>query len=348
MATKMLSRRSTMSGISLAGGARRWGCDGAGWVVRVPTIEAIHAEATRIGFVACGVATLEPSIHGEALDRWLATGYAGTMRYLHRQAKKRKSPAGATKDARTAVVVLENYAAPASERPVSGDAFKIASYARGTDYHMVTLARLLVLAEWLKANGAGLAHAWVDHAPIPERELAERAGLGWIGKNTMLIHPRHGSYTFIGSVFTDLDLMPSQPLGTDHCGSCTRCLDACPTQAFVEPLVLDATRCLSYLTIEYKGEPPPELAAKYDGWAFGCDVCNDVCPWNIKFAAPTTVGDFASRRDPVRRDANVFEPMTETEFNRRFADTGLARPGLEGMRRNVRAAVASPRLDQDS
>ena len=316
--------------------------------MRVPSIEAIQAEATRIGFVACGVATLDPSTRGEALDRWLAKGLAGTMRYLHRQARKRKFPAEATRRARTAIVVLENYAAPSHERPLPGDAFKIAAYARGTDYHLVTLARLLVLAEWLRANGAGLAHAWVDHAPIPERELAERAGLGWIGKNTMLIHPQLGSYTFIGSVFTDLELAPSQPLGVDHCGSCTRCLDACPTRAFVEPHLLDATRCLSYLTIEHKGEPPAELVARYDGWAFGCDVCNDVCPWNIKFAIPTTVEDFARRPDPDRREATVFEQLHETEFNRRFADTGLARPGLEGMRRNVRAAVASPRLDQDS
>ena len=171
-----------------------------------PSVDAIRAEATRIGFVACGIASLEPSRRGDALDRWLAAGFAGTMRYLHRQARKRKTPAEATRGARTAIVVLENYAAPGDEGPESGDAFKVAAFARGTDYHVVTLARLLVLAEWLRANGAGLAHAWVDHAPIPERELAERAGLGWIGKNTMLIHPLHGSLTFIGSVFTDLDL----------------------------------------------------------------------------------------------------------------------------------------------
>jgi epoxyqueuosine reductase len=164
----------------------------------------------------------------------------------------------------------------------------------------------------------------------------------------MLIHPQHGSYTFIGSVFTDLELPPSEPHGLDHCGSCTRCLDACPTQAFLEPRLLDATRCLSYLTIEYKREPPPALLPRYDGWAFGCDVCNDVCPWNVKFATPTTVAEFASRRDPDRRDPAVFESMDQAEFNRRFADTGLARPGLEGMRRNVRAAVASPRLQLDT
>ena len=207
------------------------------------------------------------------------------------------------------------------------------------DYHIVTLGRLHILTEWLKARGAGLAHAWVDDGPVPERELAERAGLGWIGKNTMLIHPKIGSYTLIGSVFTDLDLAPDAVLGMDLCGSCTRCVDACPTNAFVGDHVLDATRCLSYLTIESKQVAPAELVPQIDGWAFGCDVCNDVCPWNLKFAVPTTVAEFANRRDPDRRDPAVFEAMTDVEFSRRYADTPLARPGLDRMRRNVRLAT---------
>jgi epoxyqueuosine reductase len=308
----------------------------------------VKAEALRIGFVACGVASLAPSIRGDALDKWLADGYGGTMRYLHRQAKKRKRPAEITRGARTAVVVLENYAAPEGERPREGDAFKIAAYARGMDYHLVTLGRLHILAEWLKARGAGIAHAWVDDGPTPDRELAERAGLGWIGKNTMLLHPRIGSYTFIGSVFTDLELLDVPSPVPDLCGSCTRCLDACPTDAFVSDRVLDATRCLSYLTIEYKGEPPRELEPMWNGWAFGCDICNDACPWNVKFAEPTQVADFASRGDPDRGDATVFDRMDEAEFSRRFADTPLARPGLARMRRNVRLAVASHTDTTDS
>ena len=301
----------------------------------------VKAEASRIGFVACGVAHLDPSVRGDALDRWLAAGYGGTMRYLHRQARKRKRPAEITRGARTAIVVLENYAAPADERPQSGDAFKIASYARGTDYHVVTLGRLHILTQWLKQHGASLAHAWVDDGPVPDRELAERAGLGWIGKNTMLIHPRIGSYTFIGTVFTDLDLAADRPVATDLCGSCTRCLEACPTGAFVSERVLDATKCLAYLTIEYKSEIPDELASKADGWAFGCDICNDVCPWNEKFSRPTSVAEFALRNDPDRRDVGVFDRMTEADFTNRFADTPLARPGLDRMRRNVRIACTS-------
>lgn len=305
------------------------------------TAAEVKAEALRIGFVACGVASLEANAHGDALDRWLAAGYGGTMRYLHRQARKRKNPATITPGARTAIVVLENYAAPAAERPQPGDAFKIATYARGMDYHIVTLGRLHILTQWLKQRGATLAHAWVDDGPVPDRELAERAGLGWIGKNTMLIHPRIGSYTFIGTVFTDLELPADVPLATDLCGTCTRCLDACPTDAFVTERMLDATRCLSYLTIEYKGDLPVELVPKSGGWAFGCDICNDVCPWNEKFAAPTTVPDFAIRTEPDRCDPDTFDRMTEPEFALRFADTPLARPGLERMRRNVRAARAS-------
>lgn len=306
-----------------------------------PSLEEVRAEALRIGFVACGVATLESSRRGDALDRWLAAGYGGTMRYLHRQAARRKEPSLATRGARSAIVVLENYAAPPSEQPRPDDAFRIASYARGTDYHLVTHGRLHILAEWLKARGAEVAHVWVDDGPVPERELAERAGLGWIGKNTMLIHPRIGSWTQIGSVFTDLEFLVEPRLDTDLCGRCTRCLDACPTDAFVDERVLDATRCLSYLTIEYKGELPPGLLPHWDGWAFGCDVCNQVCPWNVKFATPTTVAEFADRGEIDRRDPGFFENLDEAEFTRRFADTPLSRPGLDRMRRNTRAATST-------
>lgn len=305
------------------------------------TAAAVRAEALRIGFVACGVAPLDPSRRADALDRWLAQGYAGVMGYLPRQARKRKTPASITPGARTAVVVLENYAAGADEQSALDEAFKIASYARGMDYHIVTHGRLHILSEWLKTQGAAVAHTWVDDSPVPERELAERAGLGWIGKNTMLIHPRIGSFTLIGTVFTDLVLVEDSPEIADLCGTCTRCLDACPTDAFVEERVLDATQCLSYLTIEQRADPPAELAEQFDGWAFGCDVCNSVCPWNIKFAAATTVPEFQDRRDPDRRDPQVFERMDDAEFGRRFADTPLARPGLDRMRRNVRLAVAS-------
>jgi epoxyqueuosine reductase len=295
-------------------------------------------EAERLGFLACGIATLEPSRRQDALDAWLKRGYAGTMRYLHRQARKRKEPAVIVAGAKVAVVVLENYLPPPAEAETG---VKIAKYARGTDYHRVLRRRLGLLADWLRQHGAAIAHGWADDGPVPERELAQRAGLGWIGKNTMLIRPGAGSFFFIGAVFTDLSLEPSTPFASDHCGTCSRCLDACPTGAILEPRVLDATRCISYLTIESRAPIPEALVPQLEGWAFGCDICNDVCPWNERFAAQTAIPDYHDRREPDRADAGVFERMDEAEFARRFGDTPLERPGLQGMRRNWRAAWES-------
>jgi epoxyqueuosine reductase len=157
----------------------------------------------------------------------------------------------------------------------------------------------------------------------------------------MLIRPGAGSFFFIGAIFTDLALAPDPPFALDRCGSCTRCLDACPTEALLEPRLLDATRCISYLTIEHKGPIPEAAAPKLGGWAFGCDICNDVCPWNERFATPTIHAEFRPRDDLAAAAPDLFEEMTEEEFDRRFADTPLERPGLHGMRRNFRAASAS-------
>lgn len=307
------------------------------------TLEArLKAEAAAIGFVACGVATLEPSERGTELDAWLAAGYGGTMRYLHRQAAKRKAPATIVPGAVRAVMVLENYLPPAPPESTSPDpVVATARYAAGSDYHLVTTRRLQRLADWLLAEGASLARVFVDAGPVPERELARRAGLGWIGKNTMLIRPGTGSWTFIGAVFTDLPLAADSPHHTEHCGSCTRCLDACPTAAFPQPGVLDATRCISFLTIEHKGPIPGALAPQMAGWAFGCDICNDVCPWNVRFARPATVPEFAWRAAPDRRDPGYFARMETEEFDERFGETPFERPGLEGMRRNWAAAFDS-------
>jgi epoxyqueuosine reductase len=236
-------------------------------------------------------------------------------------------------------VVLDNYYS--GDHTSDGIAPRISKYARGEDYHRVTMRRLERLADFLCQKGARYARSFSDAGPVPERELAQRAGLGWIGKNTMLVRPEVGSFFFIGSVFTDLVLPLDAPFEADHCGSCTRCLDACPTGALVEPRVLDATRCISYLTIEYKGPLPDHLVSRFEGWAFGCDVCNDACPWNGRFAEETRIAEFRPRRDVVPGSPTQFEEMTEADFARTFGDTPLARPGLARMRRNVRAARAS-------
>lgn len=311
------------------------------------TPDQVKARARELDFIACGITDPSPTAHGAELDRWLARGYAGTMRYLHRQARRRKDPRAIVAEARAVVVVLDNYYEEKGERDGQGveggraqSGPKVAKYAQGDDYHAVTQGRLEKLAEFLRHNGATVARTYADAGPVPERELAQRAGLGWIGKNTMLVRPGVGSWFFIGSIFTDLALALDSPFESDRCGSCTRCLDACPTGAFVEPRVLDATRCISYLTIEQKGPIAGELAGRMDGWVFGCDACNDVCPWNQRFAAPTAVEAFRPRGHLDGADPDFFERMDDAEFERRFGRTPLARPGLAGMRRNFRAAFS--------
>jgi epoxyqueuosine reductase len=300
---------------------------------------AVKERARELGFLACGITDPSPPPHAAELDAWLAKGYAGTMRYLHRQAKRRKNPKINVPEALSVVVVLDNYYFP--DEPSDSGPPRIAKYARGEDYHQVTRRRLDQLGQFLLANGATIARSYTDNGPVPERELAQRAGLGWIGKNTMIIRPGAGSFFFIGTLFTDLPLPSDLPFELDHCGSCTRCLDACPTSAFVEPRVLDATRCISYLTIEQRGPIPADLAPRLEGYAFGCDVCNDVCPWNQRFAELSPVAEFRplGRLDGAGPD--FFDRMDEHEFAIRFGQSPFERPGLAGMRRNLRAAFAS-------
>lgn len=300
---------------------------------------ALKARAAELGFLACGITDPSPPPHADRLDAWLAKGYAGTMRYLHRQARRRKDPRLTVPESLSVVVLLENYYWPDDAADLEPP--RVAKYARGQDYHRVTLDRVGLLAEWLRGHGATVARPYVDAGPVPERELAQRAGLGWIGKNTMLIRPGVGSFFFIGTIFTDLPLEADPPFTTDHCGSCTRCLEACPTGAIVEPHVLDATRCISYLTIEQRGPIPEPLVRRLDGFAFGCDICNDVCPWNERFAQPTAVPELRPQHPLAGVDERHFDAMDDAEFERRYGATPFERPGLGGMRRNVRAALAS-------
>lgn len=297
---------------------------------------AVKARARELGFLACGITDPSPVPHQVELDRWLAAGYGGTMRYLHRQASKRKDPGLIVPGARSVIVVLDNYYQPAAP---AGTGPSVARYARGRDYHQELAARLARLGEWLRHEGAAVTQAYVDAGPVPERELAQRAGLGWIGKNTMLISPGAGSFFFIGSVFTDLVVARDAPFEMDRCGSCTRCLEACPTGAIVAPRILDATRCISYLSIEYRGDFP--AGTDLHGWGFGCDICNEVCPWNVSFAEASPNPAYADRGVPDRSDPDFFDRLGEAEFARLFADTPLSRPGLSGMRRNWRAAHSS-------
>jgi epoxyqueuosine reductase len=295
---------------------------------------AVKAAAADLGFGACGITNLAPSGAGSALERWLDRGFHGQMRYLERQAPVRREPALAWPDARSAVVVLDNYyQRDAEPAPARG---RVARYALGDDYHEVVKDKLQQLgARLVAAAGQGRFRTYVDAGPLPERELARRAGLGWVAKNTMLIRPGLGSYTFIGVLLTDLTLPGDPPFEADRCGTCRRCLDACPTGAFPEPRVLDATRCISYLTIEARGAMPEGLAPLVGDWLFGCDVCQDVCPWNVRFAAETREPRYRARPAGEWPTLTEIVAMTERGFDDAFGPTALERPGRAGLARNA-------------
>lgn len=301
---------------------------------------AVKAAAEALGFHAVGICDLAP-IERDALRRWLARGHAATMGYLPRQAARRMAPATIVPGAMRAVMVLESYHHPTP--PPAPGAPRVAQYAWGEDYHRVLDERLAQLAETLIALGATRAatRAYVDAGPVPERELAQRAGLGWLAKNTMLIHPRLGSYTFIGGVLTDLELACDAPFATDHCGSCRACLDACPTAAFPAARELDARRCISYLTIEKRGAFGAEDGARIGPWLFGCDVCQEVCPWNGKFAQPATEPRFTPRPELVSPDPHELLALDDEAFAARYADTAFERPGRAGMARNAAQVLAN-------
>jgi len=296
-----------------------------------------------LGFDAIGVTTLEPNAHAAELDAWLAAGHAATMRYLHRQAPTRRDPRRIMPDARVAVVTLSNYYhGPTPPTRTAIGSANVAQYAWTTDYHRVLGRRLERLAGEIRDLATGAAtRCYVDAGPVPERELAQRAGLGWIGKNMMLIRPGVGSFTFIGVVLTDAELAPDLPFEADRCGSCTRCLDACPTGAFAGPRDLDARRCISYLTIEHRGPFSPEEAALTGDWLFGCDVCQDVCPWNQRFARETEDLELAPRGDAAAPDLAELLALDSAAFATRFGDTPFERPGRDGMRRNALAVRAA-------
>lgn len=289
--------------------------------------------AGEVGFTACGITDLSPNAHAAPLDAWLAAGRHGTMRYMARQATVRRHPALAWGEARSIVVVLDNYYT--SPQYASGEA-RVARYAQGDDYHGVARDKLKMIADRIMAAaGGGSFKYYVDAGPLPERELARRAGLGWIGKNTMLIHPRHGSYTFIACLLTDLELEPDAPFEADRCGTCRRCLDACPTDAFVAPRVLDATRCISYLTIESRDDIPEALRPQVGDNLFGCDICQDVCPWNLKFARPTPEPRYRAPQLDGRPSLEALSRIDDPTFATAFGRTAMRRAGARGLRRNA-------------
>jgi epoxyqueuosine reductase len=258
----------------------------------MPTIFAppdLHAlartfkqKATNLGFTLAGIAPAHPSRYRGYLERWLAEGQAGEMEYLHRRLDERTDVGQLLPGARSVICVAMNYHVPLNAPDTTGPQGRVARYALGDDYHELIKPRLYDLADFIRDTVPGAqTRCGVDTAPIMEKELAARAGIGWIGKNTNVINPHIGSWIFLGEVITTLDLPVDEP-AIDRCGSCRRCIDACPTGAITAPYELDARRCISYLTIEHRNAIDPPLASQMGEWLYGCDICQDVCPWNSK------------------------------------------------------------------
>jgi epoxyqueuosine reductase len=265
--------------------------------------EAVRAEALRLGFDAVGIAAVRDSDHASFYTAWIEAGRHGSMDYLARPdtVDRRLRPEGFT----SAIVVALNYYTPDDDAAAADDPSRgvIARYARGRDYHKVIRKKLLRLLAWLESElgrELPLGRAYVDTGPVLERELAQRAGLGWFGRSSMLIHPRRGSYFFLGSLLLDVELEPDAPFAADHCGTCNACVEACPTGALLGrnadgAPVIDATRCISYLTIENRGPIPRELRSAITNRVFGCDICQEVCPFSHRFSRPSSEAAFASR-----------------------------------------------------
>lgn len=293
----------------------------------------LKTQAYAAGFDLAGIAMLGVPDTVSHFDAWIAEGYHGEMAYLAKRADLRGDARRPVDGMVSALVVGLNYGGTQPNGP-------IARYARFTDYHRVMWDKLDALLAWVRSElGEVRGRSFVDSGPVLERDLAQRAGLGWFGKNTLLINPKLGSFFFLGAMFLDVAIEPDDPFASDHCGTCTRCLDACPTQAFVAPHVLDARRCISYLTIELKGPHTAEQAAMVGDHLFGCDECQTCCPWNTKFSRDATEAAFTPRAELAAPDIAAFATMDDAEFKARFGDTPLARAKHAGVARNATAVL---------
>lgn len=301
----------------------------------------IKAESARLGFILAGVTTPEAPPHYSAFERWLAQGHHGMMEFLstERSRARRLDPREILPQCKSILVLATPYSPSALGEESAEPRGQIAAYALGDDYHDVLPARMQELVRFIEEQvGAPVKNRWyTDTGPILERDLAQRAGIGWIGKNTCLIHPSHGSYFFLSEILLELDLEPDPPFITDHCGTCTRCIEACPTDCILPDRTIDARRCISYLTIEFKGDIPLELRDQMGSWVFGCDVCQMVCPWN-RFAAAGDAAFDAHRAAPPLAGELALTPRA---FNERFKGSPVKRAKRRGYLRNVAVALGN-------
>jgi len=321
--------------------------------VPITLTEAVKAEARQLGFELVGVTTPEPPPHYQVFERWLTAGRHGEMGYLAKDTsrQRRADPRQILPDCRSILVLGMRYpagqadpdAARGSNLANTEPSGQVAAYAWGADYHDILPPRLRALVAFIenRVQNPIPNRIYTDTGPVLERDLAQRAGLGWIGKNTCLIHPRQGSFFILAEILLGIDLEPDLPFEADHCGICTRCIDACPTQCILPDRTLDARRCISYLTIELKGAIPSDLRAQMGEWVFGCDVCQRVCPWNLRFAKPDGDPELAPRPGIQRPHLAGELLLTPQAFNLKFRGSPVQRAHRRGYLRNVTTALGN-------
>lgn len=306
--------------------------------------DSVKNEARRLGFALAGVTTPDPPPHWPVFHNWLALGRHASMHYL--TDPRRADPRLVLPECRSILVLAVPYpdprTAPPADPPSPGG--RVASYAWGRDYHLVLPEKLEALAAFIEqeAGAPVRRRCYTDTGPLLERDLAQRAGLGWIGRNTCLIHPRLGSYFFLAEILLDLALDPDPPFTADRCGTCRRCLEVCPTGCILPDRTLDARRCISYLTIENKTDIPPELRPLLEDWVFGCDICQMVCPWNQR-GLPDPHPAFLPRPGIPRPDLAAAMTLTPQEFNRKFAESPIQRARRRGYLRNAAVSLGNSR-----
>jgi len=295
----------------------------------------IKKKALELGFFFCGISKAD-FLEQEAkqLENWLKMNHHGKMGYMENHFDKRLDPRLLVDDAKSVVSLLLNYYT--EEQQTDPEAPKLSKYAYGKDYHYVIKDKLKALFQFIQEEiGEVGGRVFVDSAPVMDKAWAKKSGLGWVGKNSNLIHPKHGSFFFIAELILDLELEADGPI-KDYCGTCTKCIDSCPTGAIVEPYVVDGSKCISYLTIELKDAIMPQIfSGKMDNWMFGCDICQDVCPWN-RFSKPNTESQFTPHEQLLNLSKSDWEDMTEELFSELFRHSAVKRTKFDGLKRNIR------------
>ena len=297
--------------------------------------QLIKRLAKQIGFSSCGISRAR-FLHEEEknFEDWLKQGYQGTMSYLERNFDKRLDPTKLVPGAKSIISLTFNYFP--TKKKFNDNSFLISKYAYGKDYHIIIKDKLKELFSQMKKEVGDIeGRVFVDSAPIHERAWAKISGLGWIGKNSLLLNKKMGSYFFLAEIICDLDLEYDSTV-SDHCGTCTKCIDACPTDAITQAQVVDANRCISYLTIENKNEIPKELSKSFNNYIFGCDICQDVCPWN-KFSTSHNEREFLPKEELSKMSKKDWQELTYETFNKIFKNSAVKRTKFQGLKRNIKA-----------